>query len=241
MSEQYHQATAIHYAAYRPPLHGIILERILSNQEVFKQGLDIGCGTGYSAIALAKYCSQVYGIDPSLAMLTSATPHPKITYRQGSGENLPIPNDFIDVVTFAGSLFYTKSQLLIAELKRVCCDKATIIVYDFEVLLDYVLVDCDINPQKAVSNYNHEINFSDRLDFKEIAIGKEQINLEVTATELAHVLLSSSYRYDAFVQQYADADPFMKLVNELENAKDQHLLKVNIYFARYQNSNREYC
>lgn len=238
MSEQYHQATAIHYAAYRPPLHGIILERVLSPQEVFKQGLDVGCGTGYSAIALAKYCSQVYGVDPSLAMLTAATPHPKITYRQGSGENLPIPNDSIDVVTFAGSLSYTKSQLLIAELKRICCSKATIIVYDFEVLLNHILVDCGINPQqKAASNYNHEINFSDRLDFQEITVGKEQINLEVTATELAHVLLSASYRYDAFAQQYAIADPFMKLVKELENAKAQHLLKVNIYFAHYQNSN----
>lgn len=234
MSEQYHQATAIHYAAYRPPLHGIILGRILLEREVFNQGLDIGCGTGYSAIALAKYCSQVHGIDPSLSMLAAATPHPKITYQRGLGENLPLANDSIDVITFAGSLFYTKSQLLIEELKRVCRQQAVIIVYDFEVLLNHILVDYGINPQKIASSYDHEINFSDRLDFKEIAIGKEQINLEVTATELAHVLLSSSYRYDAFARQYNDADPFMKLVEELENTKDLYLLKVSIYFARYQ-------
>lgn len=61
MSEEYDEAIAYHYNAYRPPLHEVILSQVLGKDERFQNGLDIGCGTGYSAIALAKYCSQVYG------------------------------------------------------------------------------------------------------------------------------------------------------------------------------------
>lgn len=84
----------------------MILERVLFEEEVFNQGLDVGCGTGYSAGALAKYCTHIYGIDPSQSMLEEARPHEKITYRQGRGQDLPLPDKSIDVVTFAGSLFY---------------------------------------------------------------------------------------------------------------------------------------
>ena len=61
MSEEYDEAIAYHYDAYRPPLAEVILSQVLGEDERFQDRLDIGCGTGYSAIALAKYCSQVYG------------------------------------------------------------------------------------------------------------------------------------------------------------------------------------
>ena len=80
MSEYYNQAVANHYSSYRPPIHKMILESVLSNEEVFSKGLDVGCGTGYSTVALAEYCLQVYGIDPSQSMLEEARPHEKITY-----------------------------------------------------------------------------------------------------------------------------------------------------------------
>lgn len=236
MGEQYNQATAIHYAAYRPPLHAMILGRMLSNEEKFNQGLDVGCGTGYSAIALAKYCAQVYGIDPSQSMLDKTTPHEKITYRHGAGADLPIPDQSIDIVTFAGSLIYAKSELLIKELKRVCRTQAWIIPYDFEVLLADTLLECGLQPQQVESNYDHEINFSDCADFIELIRQKEQVNIEVTATELAHILLSSSYHYQAFLEKYAAADPHPLLVRDLKKTNQKHYLKVNIYFSKYQQS-----
>ena len=234
MSKHYNQAVATHYSSYRPPLHEMILEYVLSNEEVINKGLDIGCGTGYSAVALAKYCLHVYGIDPSQSMLAEARPHKKITYQQGTGEDLPLPDKSVDVVTFAGSLFYAKSELLIKELKRVCRNRALVIPYDFEVLLDDVLLQCGINLEKTGSDYDHKVNFSDSVDFVEIAIGNEQITLEVTAPELAHVLLSSSHHYEAFVEKYDISDPFLVLVTELERTQEKQCLKVNIYFSKYQ-------
>ena len=238
MSEYYNQTVAIHYSSYRPPLHEMILEYVLSNEEVFNKGLDVGCGTGYSAVALAKYCLHVYGIDPSQSMLEEARPHEKITYQQGTGEELPLPEKSVDVVTFAGSLFYTKSELLVKELKRVCRNRALVMPYDFEVLLDDVLLQCGINLEKSGSDYDHKVNFSDSADFIEIVIGNEQINLEVTAPELAHILLSSSHRYEAFVDKYHVSDPFPVLVREIERTKEQQCLKVNTYFSKYQLNGR---
>ena len=234
MSEPYNPITALHYAAYRPPLHAIILGRVLSNEETFNQGLDVGCGTGYSAVALAKYCAHVYGVDPSQSMLQKTAPHEKITYQQGAADDLHLPDRSIDVVTFAGSLFYAKSNSLTKELQRVCRAQALVIPYDFEVLLAGVLQLCGLQPEKIKSVYNYAVDFSDCPDLTELMKGKEQVNLEVTAAELAHILLASAYRYGAFVKKYAVADPFPTLVKELGSINENHILKVNIYFSKYR-------
>jgi len=236
MSETYNQAIAYHYSAYRPPLHQMILKYVFSGEETFKKGLDIGCGTGYSTIALSKYCLHVTGVDPSQSMLEEAKLHDKATYLKGAGEKLPLTNKSIDVVTFAGSLFYTKSDLLIKELKRVCRNQAIVVPYDFEVLLDEVLLQCGINLKKIESDYDHEINFSDCDDFNEIISSSEQVSLEITSTELAHILLADSNIYDAFVKKYCVSNPFPELVNELETTEKHHYLKVNIYFSKYKTS-----
>ncbi len=212
----------------------MILRRVLSGEEIFDQGLDVGCGTGYSAIALAHYCAHIYGIDPSQSMLQEARPHPKITYQPGTGEDLPLPDKSVDVATFAGSLFYAKSPLLIKELKRVCRNHALIIPYDFEVLVADTLLRCGLKPETVGADYDHEINFSGHADFVELIRGKEQINLEVTSVELAHILLASADSYEAFIEKYKGADPFPILLRELESMKEPHNLKVNIYFSKYQ-------
>jgi SAM-dependent methyltransferase len=234
MRGQYNRTIATHYSSYRPPLHDMILSRVLSGENVFDKGLDIGCGTGYSTVALAKYCLHVYGIEPSQSMLEETRPREKIIYQQGTGDKLPLPDQSVDVVTFAGSLFYAKSDLLMQELKRVCRIQAWVIPYDFEILLDDVLLQCDINLEKTESDYDHEVNFSDNADFIEIMTGKEQINLNVTAIELAHILLSSSQRYEVFTEKYDVSNPFPALVRALEDTNKQNYLKANIYFSKYQ-------
>ena len=212
----------------------MILERVLSSEDVFYKGVDIGCGTGYSAVALAKYALCVYGIDPSQSMLEEAMPHERITYQQGTGENLPLSEKSVEVVTFAGSLFYAKSDLLIEELKRVCVDAALIISYDFEVLIDEILAQYNIAFENAISDYDHSLNFSGRVDFVEMKVGQECLAFEVTAIELAHILLSTTQRYEAFVGKYGVSDPFSVLVRELEETETLCHLKANIYFSKYE-------
>ena len=75
MSDQYNESVASHYSAYRPPLHQLILQRAELGTATFPIGLDVGCGTGRSSVALADFCEQVFAIDPSQPMLDAATPH----------------------------------------------------------------------------------------------------------------------------------------------------------------------
>lgn len=113
MTERYDGETAAHYAAYRPPLHERILEGLVESDEEFSSGLDLGCGTGCSSVALRKYCERVCGVEVSREMLELARAHEGITYHVGSAGDLErLPGNPFDVVSFAGSMFYTKSPAL---------------------------------------------------------------------------------------------------------------------------------
>jgi len=234
MTEQYNREVATHYRSYRPPLHQMILGRVLSSGETFYDGLDVGCGTGHSSVALAQHCLRVYGIDPSQSMLDEAMPHVKITYLKAAGEYIPLRDRSVDVVTFAGSLFYTKSDAFLRELKRVCRQQALAIPYDFELLLNDALRQYGIGSQVPGPDYDHNVNFSDCADFLEITAGHEQVTLEVSATEFAHILLSNSHLYEEFVLKYGASDPFPALTDELGIPKKKYTLEVNIYFSKYQ-------
>jgi len=77
-------------------------------------------------------------------------------------------------------------------------------------------------------------SFSDCADFLEITAGHEQVSLEVSATEFAHILLSNSRRYEEFARKYGASDPFPALTNELGTTRKKHMLEANIYFSKYQ-------
>lgn len=76
--------------------------------------LDIGCGNGFFEFALSPYVHRIYGIDPSLPMLTSARQNNKhykfknIRFYKGSAENIPFTKTF-DMIMFSHSLHYTKN------------------------------------------------------------------------------------------------------------------------------------
>jgi len=80
MSDEYDRITAEHYAAYRPPLHQLILSKCLNENQNFASGLDVGCGTGFSTIALSSFCKKVIGIDPATEMLVRAIDADNVSY-----------------------------------------------------------------------------------------------------------------------------------------------------------------
>lgn len=136
MVYEYNNAVAKHYTAFRPALHEVILRRLISPVEYFKIGLDIGCGTGCSTVALADYCDHVFGLKPSRPMLNQAIIHPKISYVNGFGDDFStIEQPHYNVISFAGSLFYTKSNRLKSELLRTLSADGIILVYDFQIFL----------------------------------------------------------------------------------------------------------
>jgi ubiquinone/menaquinone biosynthesis C-methylase UbiE len=137
MTHQYNDQIAKHYAAFRPELHGLILRRLVRPSEHFQIGLDIGCGTGYSAVALTDHCERVFGLEPSQPMLDEATIHPSVSYVNGGGDDLSVLSKVqFDLISFAGSLFYAKTDQLKLELLRAMKPGGLVLVYDFQVLLE---------------------------------------------------------------------------------------------------------
>lgn len=89
--------------------------------------LDVACGPGLLACALARRAAQVVGIDLVAAMLDQARLHQaesgldNVTWQQGSVYPLPFPDRSFDVVTcrFAFHHFERPGAVL-AEMARVC-------------------------------------------------------------------------------------------------------------------------
>lgn len=233
MDEIYGPATAAHYAAYRPPLHEMILARLLPEGAAFSQGLDVGCGTGYSAVALVGWCKAVHGIDPSPHMLQGTRSHEAITFLPGSGENIPLSDQNVDIVTFAGSLYYTDRHATARELARVCRPNAIVLVYDFSVRLEPVLERHGITPQSAEMAYDHRVNFAGTPGFASQPAATEVIHLKVTAAELAHLLLSEPHVYAAYADRFQTGEPFDKLRDMLAAEAGQFTIDADIYYTKY--------
>jgi ubiquinone/menaquinone biosynthesis C-methylase UbiE len=234
-SEDYSSVVAKHYAAYRPPLHRLVLSRVTREKESFHAGLDVGCGTGYSAVALADYCERVFGIDPNQPMLEQARAHPKITYISGTGDDLgAFPGESIDVVTFAGSLFYAKNEKLRTELIRVCKPGAALIAYDFEILLGRAMADLGFDLPPVNSAYDHAVNFSDWSEFCPETVRTERVSLQVSSEEFAHVMLADSNRLEVLSHRFQKAEPFLSLADFFESRGTRHQLAAEVYFSRYR-------
>jgi SAM-dependent methyltransferase len=232
MDERYTAAMARHYAAFRPDLHEQLLERVLPADRSFAAGLDVGCGTGYSARALAHRCASARAIDPSAAMLERAAAHGRVTYVQATAERVPLSDDSVDVVTFAGSVSYVERAAAAAEARRVCRSEGYVVCYDFEVRLGALLDRWDAPPAAADPAYDHAGNFSGVAGFGVADARSEGIALTLTPGEAAHVLLSDAHRFAFFAQTFG-VEPFGGVRRALGAVKSDFVLPVDLYWTAH--------
>lgn len=216
----YDHVTASHYAAYRPYLHSKILDEYLEENIKYNFGLDIGCGTGHSSIALAHYCNKVIGIDPSQEMLQKSLSHSRVDYALHNSINLGFASNYFDIITLAGSLYYAKSQKLLNEIVRVGTSTGKILVYDFELIMEEIhkMLEIDCN-SKQESDYDHQVNFSG-LDEKNIKIEKEfskSYSIKISLSNLTHLLLSSKDNYTFLAEMYGDDDLYNKVTQKSQS------------------------
>lgn len=234
MTEQYNESVAAHYAAYRPPLQQLILQRARLGTDHFPVGVDVGCGTGRSSVALADLCDHVYAIDPSQSMIDAATPHHAITYQRGSGEQMPVADQSVDIVTFAGSLSYTDFRPTVRELCRVCRPNSLVMPYDFKVLIADLLQHFGIEEHTIESRYNHAANFSGVSAFKEMFVKRDRIEFGVSPTDIAHLLLADYARYDAFVDRYKTTSPLVALTKDIGPTDETIIVSADVFVSLYR-------
>lgn len=235
MSNDYDNITAYHYSAYRPALHLPILESCLEGK-YFKKGLDIGCGTGHSSIALANFCNEIVGLEPSSDMLTKTIFDKKVNYLHWDAKKLPFPNFYFEIVTLAGSWYYGQSQYLLDEITRVTRFGGKVLLYDYNIVLNEVL--SVLNIPNAESSYNHQVNFSkfQSNHHQEVAMNKSSMTFSITSQELAHLIFSVKPYYLFLEQKWGKQAVFSKTENTIQPylMSTRSILTTYIYSTLYQ-------
>ena len=234
MANEYNINVAKHYAAFRPALHEVILRRLIRPSEHFKIGLDVGCGTGYSTVALAEYCKRVIGLDPNQTMLDKATAHPKISYVNGYGDDMSVfGQDRFNIVSFAGTLSYTKTNKMKSELLKILVSDGVVLVYDFQVLIDDLTASLGVSFCSTASDYNFAENLCDWPEFTSEVVSTDRLLLQLSEQEAAHVLLANSNRYRLFQKLFPESDPFCGLIDYIQRQGGKLQFNADIYFARH--------
>ncbi|KAK3378724.1 methyltransferase-like protein [Lasiosphaeria ovina] len=118
------------YAAFRPSYPATLFNRVLAFHNAGVSSptsggalLDLGCGHGLIARALAPSFASVVALDPSAGMVEQArklTSDPKITIRQGKAEDLSfLPNDSVECVVAGQAAHWFDYSKAWPELARV--------------------------------------------------------------------------------------------------------------------------
>ena len=123
------------YANHRPYYHPLIMEKVrhrINLQGRYEHGLDVGCGTGLSTIALKELANNVVGIDGSAEMIAVANQHDEaqITYRHAPAEKLPFDKEAFDLITVCGAINWIDRTQFFPEAKRVLKERGWVILYD---------------------------------------------------------------------------------------------------------------
>ena len=83
------------------------------------RALDLGCGEGALALALARRGAFVVALDRDPAALARAERHPRIAYVRGDACATPFRTDAFDLVTVVKSLHHLPLEPPLAEIARV--------------------------------------------------------------------------------------------------------------------------
>lgn len=127
------KSEAKRYSLYRPDIHPQVIQIIKSRLTLKKpvgNVLDVGCGTGQSAIALTEIAERVTGIDISEDMISQAQRHEKVVYLQAPAENIPLPDMTFDMVTVGLSFHWFDRGKFLGEAYRVLKSPGWLVIYD---------------------------------------------------------------------------------------------------------------
>lgn len=128
-----YQTAAERYSQSRPYFHPLVVGKIkefLQLQEPVAQALDVGCGTGQSALALTSIAKHVTGTDVSTEMLAQATSDAHIQYLEAPAEALPLPNSSFDLITVSLAFHWFDRDRFLAEAHRLLRPSAWLIIYN---------------------------------------------------------------------------------------------------------------
>ncbi len=148
--------------------------------------LDVGCGTGALAYAVAPSVREVVGLDsdPAMVELAQAGAPANAGFTVGDGEHLPFAEAEFDVAATLRTLHHTGDpELLVAELARVTKPGGTVLVVDQLAPVDdeeaLVLNTFERARDASTSRVLPERELRDLFDGLGLTVVREQIVTEV--------------------------------------------------------------
>lgn len=109
----------------------------LSGAKPGDRALDVACGPGFLATALASRCASVVGLDATDAFLERARAEAarrglaNLSFRAGDAERLPFPDASFDVVTCRAAFHhFARPERVLAEMSRVLAPSGRLLVAD---------------------------------------------------------------------------------------------------------------
>ncbi len=229
---EYGRDIAAQYRAYRPPLHSIILSELFDDKQRFNRALDIGCGVGHSALALLPYSEIVTAIDPSQAMIDLAISNKNISYHCSTIQDCEFDSESFDLISLAGSLNYCHSEKFINELARLIRPRGTIIIYDFDVMLDKIYTYLEI--VQEANSYDHQLRLGIQKQHQyslKQSISKE-LHIEISIENLVHLLLADPHLYSEYS---TEENIYQHVYDQLKGLDSSLLLEIptDIFAFKY--------
>lgn len=129
-----HPSAAARYHKHRPYFHPRVVEAIrerLSLSSPLPVALDVGCGTGHSAIALREIADRVIAVDASPAMLAAAPAAEGIEYVCAQAESLPFPEASFQLVTVSMAFHWFDRERFLAEVNRLLVNGGWLVLYGY--------------------------------------------------------------------------------------------------------------
>ena len=128
------RSAAERYARGRPYFHPFVIARVGASLGAEgpppRRALDVGCGTGLSAVALAALAESVYGVDAAPEMISLAARAPRVSYVVAAAERLPFGAGVFDLLTLSQVFHWLDRGRFLAEARRVLVARGWLVVYD---------------------------------------------------------------------------------------------------------------
>jgi SAM-dependent methyltransferase len=91
---------------------------------------DIGAGTGISSRLFAERGATVIAVEPNAAMRAAAAPHPRVQWRDGTGEQTGLENASVDAVVACQAFHWFATRKTMQEFRRIARRRAVLLQYE---------------------------------------------------------------------------------------------------------------